>query len=335
MNDDLLQALERRWRASGAVEDEAARLVAGVREGELGGRDLIPTLSEVALRFRDRADLPLDPGVMDTVVALWSRGLWTSFSCAGHVHERWEAGWSFSGPQVVVEAPCLLDDPFAAVARGPTPEEQLALQRWQAANLEAQARLVALVEAFYQDREPSTGARLIVFPAHHEWGVSTLACLGADATRVAPQAEQRPRLSAYQAEFAAFTAHLLSATRGDLAPPAPNLIVLRAQDLDAARRFYEALGLAVELERHGAGPAHLAAVQGGVVVEVYPRRGPADSTAATRVGFRVSDLAATLERVTAAGGVLVQGPRPSPWGRRAVLRDPEGHTVELSEVVPS
>jgi len=33
--------------------------------------------------------------------------------------------------------------------------------------------------------------------------------------------------------------------------------------------------------------------------------------------------------VRAAGAEIVNGPHDSPWGRRAVVRDFDGHTVEL------
>ena len=52
--------------------------------------------------------------------------------------------------------------------------------------------------------------------------------------------------------------------------PAPNLLVLRAADLAASRRFYEALGLEFVVERHGKGPEHLAASLGEFVFELYP-----------------------------------------------------------------
>lgn len=41
-----------------------------------------------------------------------------------------------------------------------------------------------------------------------------------------------------------------------------------------------------------------------------------------------ADLA--IVAAVVAGGKLLQQPQDSPWGRRAVLADPDGHRVELT-----
>lgn len=116
----------------------------------------------------------------------------------------------------------------------------------------------------------------------------------------------------------------------------PNLVVLRVADLEVARAFYTALGLDLRSEQHGSGPAHFSHEAGGFVFELYPRRRPADSTVATRLGFEVPTLdAALLARLRDAGGVVVSEPaRVEPSGRCAVVRDPDGHAIELREPSP-
>jgi lactoylglutathione lyase len=109
-----------------------------------------------------------------------------------------------------------------------------------------------------------------------------------------------------------------------------NLVVIRSADLERAARFYGALGLRFTPERHGSGPEHLAARAGAVVLEVYPR-GDGGSTLGLRLGFRVGSVAAAVLAASAAGGSVVSPPRESPWGRRAVVADPDGHRVELVE----
>ena len=111
--------------------------------------------------------------------------------------------------------------------------------------------------------------------------------------------------------------------------PQLNLVVIRASDLDASQRFYESLGLRFVRERHGQGPEHLAAEMGGLVFEIYPRREA--STTATRIGVRVPSVSRAIAAATSHGGSLVSPPKASPWGTRAVLTDPDGHKVELSE----
>jgi predicted enzyme related to lactoylglutathione lyase len=110
------------------------------------------------------------------------------------------------------------------------------------------------------------------------------------------------------------------------------LLVLKTRQLARLRAFYTAVGLAFVEEVHGNGPAHLAASVGGLVLELYPLpddAGPADAT--TRVGFAVSDLDATLVSLGAVQGTAVSQPKDTPWGRRAVVRDPDGRAVELVE----
>jgi hypothetical protein len=115
-----------------------------------------------------------------------------------------------------------------------------------------------------------------------------------------------------------------------LADAVLNLVVLRSADLERAARFYAALGLRLERERHGSGPEHLAAAAGGAVFEVYPR-GDAGATSGARVGFQVPSVAAAVSAAVAAGGSVVAPPREGRWGLRAVVADPDGHSVELLE----
>jgi lactoylglutathione lyase len=109
-----------------------------------------------------------------------------------------------------------------------------------------------------------------------------------------------------------------------------NLVVLRCRDLDRAQAFYEALSLSFARHTHGKGPEHLASESGGQVFELYPPANDAASTSSTRVGFAVPSVDATYAAVLNAGGTSISPPKDSPWGRRAVVADPEGHRVELT-----
>ncbi|MEX1039170.1 MAG: VOC family protein [Pirellulaceae bacterium] len=109
-----------------------------------------------------------------------------------------------------------------------------------------------------------------------------------------------------------------------------NLIVLRSRDLDRAEAFYSALGLTFARHAHGQGPVHLASESEGQVFEIYPLAGEAVPTSSTRIGFSVSSVDATYDRLLASGGTAVTSPQDSPWGRRAVVADPDGHKVELT-----
>jgi lactoylglutathione lyase len=112
--------------------------------------------------------------------------------------------------------------------------------------------------------------------------------------------------------------------------PAFNLVVIRCSDLAQSRRFYEALGLRFDVERHGSGPEHFSADVGGVVFELYPR-GTGPASTGVRIGFRVPSLAAAVRAAQDCGAKVVSPPTEGPWGLRAVLADPDEHRVELVE----
>lgn len=61
--------------------------------------------------------------------------------------------------------------------------------------------------------------------------------------------------------------------------PRLNLVVLRSPDIERARRFYEALGLAFFRHRHGKGAEHYASENGLFVFEIYPAAAPLKSGA--------------------------------------------------------
>ena len=107
-----------------------------------------------------------------------------------------------------------------------------------------------------------------------------------------------------------------------------NLVVLRSPDLDQAEAFYLKLGLCFTRHRHGKGPEHLATEMPGGVFEIYPESENGASTRGTRVGFAVKGLDEIVGRL---GESVISQPKDSPWGRRAVVSDPDGHRVELVE----
>ncbi|MEX2027334.1 MAG: VOC family protein [Pirellulaceae bacterium] len=109
------------------------------------------------------------------------------------------------------------------------------------------------------------------------------------------------------------------------------LVVIRAENLERSRRFYEALGLTFAEEQHGTGPIHLACELASVVFEIYPAKLIEDVTSRTRIGFRVTDMNALAAAAFSQGGSVATPSQDSPWGRRMVLRDPDGHSVELLE----
>lgn len=113
------------------------------------------------------------------------------------------------------------------------------------------------------------------------------------------------------------------------APPMVNLLVLRSPDIHRAAVFYQELGLLFTLHRHGSGPEHYTSSVNGFVFELYPLKPGEASTTGTRIGFNVDDVDSLVKTVTAAGATVIVAPQDSEWGRRAVVKDFDGYTVEL------
>jgi len=97
------------------------------------------------------------------------------------------------------------------------------------------------------------------------------------------------------------------------------LLVLRCTDLAKSKAFYEALGLAFQSEKHGAGPAHWSCLIGGTVLELYPASKPL--ALPERLGFHVVDVRVATAAAASAGG-RVEGP--------GLVVDPDGRKIELT-----
>ena len=112
--------------------------------------------------------------------------------------------------------------------------------------------------------------------------------------------------------------------------PKLSLIVVYARNLEATREFYAALGIAFQDEQHGSGPRHYAATLGEAVFEIYPLRDD-EQMGGLRLGFGVESVDRTVQSLRQRQIKIVTEPRDSPWGRRAVVADPNGNRVELTQ----
>lgn len=113
--------------------------------------------------------------------------------------------------------------------------------------------------------------------------------------------------------------------------PHLNLVVIRSPDLERSAAFYSRMGLPFQRHAHGRGPEHYASEVAGLVFEIYPLTAKSTPTTGTRIGFRVRGLDGIVESVREIGGEVVSAPTDSEWGRRAVVKDLDGHVVELLE----
>ena len=112
-----------------------------------------------------------------------------------------------------------------------------------------------------------------------------------------------------------------------------NLVVIRAQNIDRLAAFYSALGLCFTRHRHGIGPEHLSSTIGEAVFEIYPASSPEENTVSIRLGFSVPSLANTLKHLRGLNATVLAEASDTPYGRRAVVKDFEGHKIELYEKV--
>jgi len=133
-------------------------------------------------------------------------------------------------------------------------------------------------------------------------------------------------------EQAAQKLEALAGTRLPQPKPVLSLVVLQARDLERAKEFYSLLGLEFITERHGSGPAHYAAKLGSIVFEIYPCKS-GTTMVPLRVGFCVPSLESTMDALRQRGARIIKEAANSPWGRRAVVEDPDGNPVELSPSV--
>ena len=120
-----------------------------------------------------------------------------------------------------------------------------------------------------------------------------------------------------------------------MAPASLNLVVIRAADIDRSAHFYRRLGLEFTKHSHGTGPEHYASEGGAIVFEIYPRQGKPGTPEGLRLGFLVASVDPILAALTEAGAKIVSPAKDSPWGRRAVVDDPDGYRVELTEPAPA
>jgi lactoylglutathione lyase len=105
------------------------------------------------------------------------------------------------------------------------------------------------------------------------------------------------------------------------------LLVLRAQNIEATRAFYEMLGMTFVQEQHGRGPIHYSTQLGDLVLEIYPGK---DEASGQRIGVLVDD-ARNIRQKIPVGACLVE-PTMTEQGWAMVLMDPDGRKVDVSSI---
>ena len=112
-------------------------------------------------------------------------------------------------------------------------------------------------------------------------------------------------------------------------------LIMYASDLKKTVEFYRKLGVPLETEEHEEGPLHYACELGHAHVAVYESKPGAALMrgfgGASQFGLRVDSLEETYGIAVAAGAKTIIAPMTAPWGRRAVIEDPDGRPVELNQ----
>ncbi len=108
-----------------------------------------------------------------------------------------------------------------------------------------------------------------------------------------------------------------------------NLVVIRSDKPEVAVQFYKLLGLPFQKEQHGNGPVHWTANLGGTILEIYPASSGKQVDGSTRLGFEVDGIMSKLDSLRSIGTEIISEPKKSEWGLPAVVKDPDGRSVEL------
>jgi len=111
-------------------------------------------------------------------------------------------------------------------------------------------------------------------------------------------------------------------------------LVLSSHEVKKTADFYKSLGLDLVEEKHGDGPLHYACEFGGchfAIFESKEGKAPAQEFGgSTKIGFNVDDVDLFFEKSIELGATEKLKPDNAPWGRNAVVIDPDGRTIEFN-----
>ena len=102
-----------------------------------------------------------------------------------------------------------------------------------------------------------------------------------------------------------------------------------ARDIERTADVYRLLGFEFVQEQHGSGPKHLAAINEGMVLEIYP--GDDAVSPGTMLGVDVADLEDIRARLLAAKVPVWREIGSRPGVRRIIVIDPEKRQIFVRE----
>jgi uncharacterized glyoxalase superfamily protein PhnB len=112
-------------------------------------------------------------------------------------------------------------------------------------------------------------------------------------------------------------------------------LILYSSNLSKTVEFYTKLGLPLEHEDHGSGPVHYACELQGAHIAIFESK-PGDALkrgfgGATQFGLQVDSVDETFQIAIKAGAKVIIEPQSAPWGKRAIIEDPDGRPLELNQ----
>jgi len=102
-----------------------------------------------------------------------------------------------------------------------------------------------------------------------------------------------------------------------------NLLVLRCENIEASRKFYEQLGLIFVKEKHGKGVEHYSSCLESLVFEIYPLA-KGESPCNSRLGFSIQSIRSLISKIDIHSQYEFNGKI------NYVVVDPDGRKVEIS-----
>jgi lactoylglutathione lyase len=108
------------------------------------------------------------------------------------------------------------------------------------------------------------------------------------------------------------------------------LVVLRTKHIQKVIAWYGVIGVGIVKEKHEKARSTYVAALEGLLLEFLPLEEDAPAPEPNvRLGFVVDDLDKALADLKALGTMVVNPPQSTSRGFRAVVRDPDGRSVEL------
>ncbi|TGP26745.1 MULTISPECIES: VOC family protein [unclassified Mesorhizobium] len=108
-----------------------------------------------------------------------------------------------------------------------------------------------------------------------------------------------------------------------------SFVMFFARDIERTADVYRLLGFEFVQEQHGSGPKHLAAINEGMVLEIYP--GDDAVSPGTMLGVDVADLEDIRARLLAAKVPVWRDIGSGPGVRRIIVIDPEKRQIFVRE----